>query len=214
MRQSSIAFKSKGLLLEGVMASPHGVIGSLPAVVVCHPHPMFGGNMDNGVVLGICQSLVREGFVTFRFNFRGVGKSEGDFTDGAKEPEDVKAAMGLLRAWPGVNRQKVGLAGYSFGAAMLLSDLSKYKGAGAFVLISPPARSLDSPRVGKDKRPKLLVAGDRDKLAPYDSLKEKAESVGAKMELNLVRGADHTWRGHEVEVGDLAARFFAGALSE
>lgn len=212
MRQSAVAFNSKGYLLEGVIASPQGTLGSLPGVVVCHPHPMFGGSMDNAVVLGMCQSLVQEGFVAFRFNFRGIGKSEGSFTNGEKEPEDVRAALGMLRDWPGVNRRKVGLAGYSFGASMLLTGISKYKGAAAFVLVSPPLRSLDNPGVGKDRRPKLLLAGGRDRLAPYDALKNKAGALGGAVDLTLVQGADHSWRGHEAEAGEMTARFFAGAL--
>ena len=213
MRQSAIAFKSKGLLLEGVLAGPQGIVGSLPGVVICHPHPLFGGNMDNTVVLGLCQSLVREGFITFRFNFRGVGKSEGEFTKGEKEHEDVKAALSLLRDWPGVNRRKIGLAGYSFGAAMILAGISSYKGASAYMLLSPPPSAFDSPKLGKDRRPKLLITGDRDRLAPYDSIKEKANNLGGDVQTSLVSGADHSWRGHEAEAGDLAARFFAGALS-
>jgi alpha/beta superfamily hydrolase len=213
MRQSAVAFKSKGLMLEGVLASPHGVVGSLPGVVVCHPHPLFGGNMDNALVLGLCQSLVREGFVTFRFNFRGVGKSEGEFTKGEKEHEDVKAALGLMRDWPGVNRRKVGLAGYSFGAAMVLTGLSRYKGAGALALVSPPPSAFDGRKLGRDGRPKLLVTGDRDRLAPYDSIADRARVLGGNVQLSLVPGADHSWRGHEAEAGDLAAKFFAGALA-
>ena len=212
MRQSAIAFKSKGLMLEGVLAGPHGAVGSLPGVVVCHPHPLFGGNMDNAVVLGLCQSLVREGFMTFRFNFRGVGKSEGEFTKGEKEQEDVKAALGLLRGWPGVNRRKVGLAGYSFGAAMVLTGISGYKGAGALMLVSPPPSAFDAPKLGKDGRPKLLITGDRDRLASYESIAGKARTLGGDVQVSLVPGADHSWRGHEAEAGDLAAKFFAGAL--
>ena len=213
MRQSAIGFKSKGLMLEGVMASPHGVAGSLPGVVVCHPHPLFGGNMDNAVVLGLCQALAREGFVTLRFNFRGIGKSEGEFTKGEKEQEDVKAALGLLREWPGANRRKIGLAGYSFGAAMVLAGLSRYKGAGALMLVSPPPSAFDAPKLGKDGRPKLVVTGDRDRLSPYDSIADKARALGGDVQVSLVPGADHSWRGHEAEAGDLAANFFAGALA-
>ena len=111
MRQSSIAFDTKVLTLEGVVASPVGASGSLPGVVVCHPHPLFGGSMDNPLVLGVCQALVDEDFVALRFNFRGVGKSEGSFTGGEKEPEDVRAALGLLEQWPGVNRRAPGAGG-------------------------------------------------------------------------------------------------------
>ena len=212
MRQSAIGFKSKGSMLEGVLAGPHGDVGSLPGVVVCHPHPLFGGNMNNALVLGLCQSLVREGFMTLRFNFRGVGNSEGEFTKGEKEHEDVKAALDLLRGWPGVNRRRVGLAGYSFGAAMVLAGMSSCKGAGAFMLVSPPPSAFDAPKLGKDGRPKLLITGDRDRLSPYDSIVDEARKLGGDVQTAVVPGADHSWRGREAEAGDLAARFFTGAL--
>ena len=212
MRQSSISFKSKGVALEGVIAAPHGLSGALPGVVVCHPHPLFGGDMNNGVVLAVSQGLVGEGFVALRFNFRGVGSSEGSFTKGEEEPEDVGAALELLRQWPGVNRQRVGLAGYSFGASMVLSRLSRYKGAKALALISPPLTALDHQSISKDKRPKFFLVGERDALVPYGSLREKTDSFHQSVELRAVPGADHSWRGYEVEAAERVSRFFAGTL--
>ena len=120
MRESGIDFKSKSLTLEGVIASPNGLSGALPGVVVCHPHPLFGGDMNNDLVLAVCKSLVQEGFVTLRFNFRGVGTSDGAFSKGDKEREDVAAALNMLRAWPAVDNARLALVGYSFGAAMIL----------------------------------------------------------------------------------------------
>ena len=218
MRQSSIAFKSKDVNLEGVIASPQELSGPFPGVVVCHPNPLFGGSMDNGVVLAVCRALVEEGFLTFRFNFRGVGDSEGTFTKGEKEQEDVRAALNLLRRWPGVDKRRLGLVGYSFGASMVLTALSRYKAAGAFVLISPPLAALDYAGIGRDKRPKLFIVGDRDRLVPYCSLKEKVlhtlgvESLHGSVDLQMVSGADHSWRGYEAEAAQQSTRFFVGTL--
>ena len=212
MRQSSVVFESKDAMLEGVIASPEGASGPFPGVVVCHPHPLFGGTMDNNVVMAMCQALVEEGFATLRFNFRGVGRSEGSFTEGEKEREDVRAALGLLREWPGVNKKRIGLAGYSFGASMVLTGLSRYKAAKAFVLVSPPLGSLDNLDVGKDKRAKLFILGERDRLVPYPSLKEKIDSFNSTAELHLVPGADHSWRNYEREAAEQTASFFVGTL--
>ena len=84
MRQSAVSFKIKNKLgdldLEGVVAQPDAGLGPWPGVVMCHPHPLFGGNMDNNVVLAVTSALNDQGFATLRFNFRGVGNSEGEHT--------------------------------------------------------------------------------------------------------------------------------------
>lgn len=212
MRQTAVAFKSKGLTLEGVMAFPQGLTGPFPGVVVCHPHPLFGGNMDNGLVQEVCSALVREGFGTFRFNFRGVGNSEGSFTKGEKEPEDVNAALSLMRNWPDIDKRRFGLVGYSFGASMVLNGISSYKAARALALISPPLTSLDHPKMEKDKRPKLFIVGDRDRLVPHSDLKAMVDALPNPADLSIVPGADHSWRNHEAEAARRTARFLVGAL--
>ena len=222
MRQSAVAFKCGHLTLEGVVASPQEISATLPGVVVCHPHPLFGGDMNNSLVLALCQELVEAGFVTLRFNFRGVGNSDGSFTKGEEEQEDVGAALRFLGQWPGVKRRHLGLAGYSFGASVVLSGLSRYKGVGALVLISPPLTALDHPGVGRDRRPKLFIVGDSDKLVPYSSLKEKVSALQehspelrkptGSVGLQVVKGADHAWLGYEAEVAQQASQFFGGTL--
>ena len=212
MRQSGIDFKSRGVILEGVAASPVGLPEGFPGVVVCHPHPLFGGDMDNGLVVTVCRALVEEGFVTLRFNFRGVGKSGGTFTKGEEEQADVEAALGVLRAWPGVNRARLGLAGYSFGASVILTGISRYKAAKAFALISPTLTALDHDGLSGDKRPKVFIVGDRDRLVPYLSLKEKVGSLKTPAGLQMVPGADHSWRGYEREAAEGATRFFTDVL--
>ena len=212
MRQTSIAFKSNGVTLEGVIASAPGIIGASPGVVVCHPHPLFGGDMDNRVVTALCKALAEESIVTLRFNFRGVRKSEGQFTKGEEEREDTHAALELMRNWPGVKRGRVGMAGYSFGASMILSDLSRYKGVKSIVLISPPLASLENKAIVRDKRPKRFIVGDRDRLVPCPSLEEKVRALATSAELRVVHGADHSWQGHEADAARSAVEFFMGTL--
>ena len=168
--------------------------------------------MESSLVMAVCQALVEEGFATFRFNFRGVGNSEGPFTKGEKEHEDVHAALDLLIHWPGVKKGRVGLAGSSFGASMVLVGLTRYKVARSFVLISPPVTALEHPSVASDKRPKLLIVGERDRLVSYSSLKEKVDSSHAAIELQMVPGADHSWRGYESEAAQQATRFLVRTL--
>ena len=117
MRQTAIGFYVKKLELEGVIASPSdGGAEAGAGVVVCHSHPMLGGDMDDAVVSAICRASVREGLVALRFNFRGVGNSQGEFSNGDQEHNDVKAALKLMKAWPGVDGRRVAVAGYSAGS--------------------------------------------------------------------------------------------------
>ena len=92
MRQSAIDFKSKKLTLEGIISSPEDGGASLPAIVVCHHHPALGGNMNSPLVAAVCRAASEMGFVTLRFNFRGVGNSDGEFSNGKREHDDVRAA--------------------------------------------------------------------------------------------------------------------------
>ena len=212
MRQSAVAFESGELRLEGVLGCPDGVTGPSPGVVVCHPHPLSGGNMNNNLVLSVYLALVESGFVALRFNFRGVGNSEGAHTEGEKEPEDAEAALNMLRERSDVDGNRLGMAGYSFGTGVILSNLARYTTAKAFVLFSSPARYLDYPGVGEDERPKLFVCGDRDNAVPVHSLKEKLECLARTSACRVVPGADHYWVGHEEEAAHHAVAFFSDTL--
>ena len=97
------------------MGCPDEVPGPLPGVVVCHPHPLGGGNMNNNLVASVYLALIESGFVALRFNFRGVGNSEGSHAQGEKEPEDAEAALDLLKGRADVDADRLGMAGYSFG---------------------------------------------------------------------------------------------------
>ena len=83
MRQSAVSFITKGLTLEGIIALPDGE-GPFPGVVMCHPHPLMGGNMDNNVVVAVTFGLADAGIASLRFNFRGVGNSQGETRQGRK----------------------------------------------------------------------------------------------------------------------------------
>ena len=223
MRQTAVALNSKGALLEGAVAAPESEEAPSAGVVICHPHPLFGGNMDNPLVLALQKAVVDRGLLSLRFNFRGVGNSEGPSTGGNREPEDVAAALALLRHWKGSagsprgrGRSKgppaLGVVGYSFGAAMAVAAIGRLKPARAFVLISPPVNVLDNPVLLRDKRPKLFLTGDRDRLVPGDSLRERVDPLPEPRELILVSGADHSWRGYEAVAAQHAAQFLARAL--
>lgn len=116
MAEIRVEFKSDSLTLEGVLATPDGA-GPFPAVIVCHPHPLYGGSMDNNVVDGLCAGLARQSLASLKFNFRGVGGSQGSFAHGAGEQRDVSAALAYITTVHEIDTGRIGLAGYSAGAA-------------------------------------------------------------------------------------------------
>ena len=97
MKEERVTFKSGELTLEGMIAYPDGAAGPHRAAVVCHPHPLYGGSMYNNVVDAALGALHARGFATLRFNFRGVGQSEGEFDDGKGEADDAVAAVRFSR---------------------------------------------------------------------------------------------------------------------
>jgi alpha/beta superfamily hydrolase len=182
-----VRIPSGNLTLEGALHLPERT--PAPGVVVCHPHPLYGGDMMNGVVVGLCRTLADSGFVALRFNFRGVGASEGAYDGGRGERDDVAAATEWLRARREVERGRVALAGYSFGA-MVACAAASITSVKALVLISPPVAGTELTIPAGV--PILVVAGDADQFAPVAALRAAiANQSNARLE--IVAGADHFW---------------------
>ncbi len=218
MRQSAVTFKTKGLSFEGVVATPDDAdgktpdgktpVGKYPGVVICHPHPLFGGNMDNNVVLAVAFELVEQGFAVLRFNFRGVGNSEGEHTKGEKEFEEALGALDFMRAWQQVDGNWVGILGYSFGTGVILGSPALQKRPKVFAFVSPSIERLKSTSLQKDKRPKFIITGNRDKLAGAEGLQAVLDSFVQPPELHVIDGADHFWMGLESQVVGPVSQFF------
>jgi alpha/beta superfamily hydrolase len=212
MRQAAIGFKSKKASLEGILTTPQGVQQPYPALVVCHAHPMLGGNMNTPLVTTICQHTDRLGIATLRFNFRGVEGSEGQFTNGDREQEDVKAALNVMKRWPGIDGKRLALAGYSFGGGLVLNGIKHYKTAHSLVMIAPPLSSLQSSRLKKDKRPKLFIVGQKDRIVSSLDLQRELDGVHEPVQFTEIRDADHSLRGHEQEAAERIIEFLTKNL--
>ena len=212
MKQSAVTFKSEGLELEGIIGYPNQEGKATPGVVICHPHPLMGGNMENMVVVAVYSALVQQGLIALRFNFRGVGNSEGTYSKGEKEPGDVKGAINVLKSLPAVDGRRIGLAGYSFGAGVVMGGISNYSDAKALALISPPSQRLKDSTISKYSRPKLFISGDEDALVPPAELEAYVRSLPQPVQFTLVQGADHYWGEHMQEVASQVAQFFADRL--
>ena len=214
MRQTAIGFRSKRLTLEGVLTLPEELPQPYPAIVMCHPHPMLGGNMDNPVVTSVCRAATEAGFASFRFNFRGVEGSEGEFKGGDAEHEDIKAALNMVRRWPGVDGRRIALAGYSFGAGVILRGLRHFRRAKSFVLIAPPLSAIGDSRIVKDKRPKLFIVGQNDRLASSVELQRTLDGVREPVQFREIADGDHSMSGREWEVADEVVGFVGDALNK
>ncbi len=134
--QDHVRFSASGVVLEGIFEKPKGE-APFPAVAVCHPHPLYGGDMYNNVVAVICQALAQESIATLRFNFRGVGRSEGSHEEGVGEQADVSAALDFLESREGVDRGRIGLAGYSFGTKAAMPVALREQRVRAVGLVAP-----------------------------------------------------------------------------
>ncbi len=212
MRQSAISFRSGRLTLDGVLSTPEGLPDGVPALVVCHSHPMLGGSMDDPVVLAICRATDAAGTATLRFNFRSVGESEGRFTNGAEEHRDVRAALDVVRRWPGIDGKRVAVAGYSFGATMILRGFRRLKAARSVVLVAPTVQSLQVEGFRRDDRPRLVIAGRDDQLAPSLAIQRELDGARQPLRFEEVAAADHSMRGHETEIGQVVADFVSESL--
>ena len=207
MRQTAIAFRSKRLTLEGVLTLPEELPQPHPAVVMCHSHPMLGGNMDNPVVTSVCRAMSEAGFASLRFNFRGVEGSEGEFNNGDAAHEDIKSALNMMRKWPGVDGRRIALGGYSFGAGAILRGLRHFRAARSLVLIAPPLSSIGDSRINKDKRPKLFVVGQNDRLVSSVELQRALDGVREPLQFREIAGGDHSLVGYEREIAEQVADF-------
>ena len=213
MRQTAIGFRSQGLSLEGVLTSPQGIEGELPTLVVCHPHPVLGGDMENAVVTAICRAADSRGLATLRFNFRGVGDSEGEFSNGKGEQRDLEAALKVARRWPGLDGKRVAIAGYSFGASVVLGGLRRCGAARCLAFVAPPIAAVKDSRITSDKRPKLFATGQNDRISPPVGLQSALDDVRQPVRFAEISGAAHNMLGSEAEVGELVAAFVAEALA-
>jgi len=197
MQEVQVTFRSGDLTLEGLLANPGG---NAPAVVVCHPHPLYGGSMYNNVVDAVLAAMWQAGYATLRFNFRGVGASDGEHDGGPGEVDDAVAAMAFLLAQPGVRREGAIMAGYSFGAMVAVTAGYARADVARIVAVALPLAMADARIPDGATKPVLLVSGDRDSYSPVAGLQALESKIGGSARLEIIAGADHFFGGHEMEL--------------
>lgn len=198
--------------LEGRLRLPD-VDAPAPGVLLCHPHPMGGGDMDVPLMVLISEALCLLGAAVLRFNFAGVGSSRGVFTDGAYEPYDVQAAYRYLQSRTEVDGESINLVGWSFGSWMALVALVEGQGlpAGSLVAIAPPLVGCDwsavTGELAKSPVVRNYIVGDRDRFCPVAALQEFTSAISEQdvENITVLPGADHFLFGREQEVARLVA---------
>ena len=211
MKKIPTTFPSGELILEGIAAIPEGA-GHFPAVIVCHPHPLYGGSMDNGVVHSLCETLTKASFVSFKFNFRGVGGSQGEFGQRIGAQADVQAAISFVAALREVDCHRIGLAGYSAGSGFGFSVGSSDDRIKALAAISPPLNMFNFDFLRNCPKPKLLVSGSRDNFTAPDRFFEFCQSLAEPKQYEIIEGADHFWRECESLPASRVTAFFTKML--
>jgi alpha/beta superfamily hydrolase len=168
--------------------------------------------MSVPLVQTIARALAEAGISALRFNFRGVGASEGTFDNGRGEVDDVAGALNWLGAQPEVDQERLALVGYSFGAVMALFQAARTELPRVLVLIGLPLGwKLSIPTIGCPSC--LLVVGDKDQFCPLPDLHTLSHEMEGDVKVHVVAGADHFLFGQESEVASIVVDYLQETLS-
>ncbi len=192
--------------LEALIETPPPGGAAAPAAfgVICHPHPLYGGTMDNKVVWTLARAFQQLGAPTMRFNFRGVGASAGTHDGGRGETGDVLAVVAEGRArWP---QAALWLAGFSFGAVVALRAAVSAR-AKCLVTIAPGITRMDAGSAARPDCPWLIVQGEADDVVPAPAVSAWARTLSPAPELLVLPGAGHYFHGRINELRDAIVEF-------
>jgi uncharacterized protein len=209
MKEAPVTFSSGDLTLEGLLAKPDG-FNAARGGVICHPHPLYGGSMYNNVVDAVLEAMWSMQWATLRFNFRGVGQSEGAHGGGAGEADDAIAALKFLTSQPGVQAETPVLAGYSFGAMAAVGAAPRVANLGALLLVALPIKMADPMALKDLGKPIILAAGDSDTYCPAPQLQAVHKDLGARAQVKIIKGADHFFGGHEEDLAEALSAMLKG----
>ncbi len=188
--------------LEGIVDCADGAPRG--RAVICHPHPLYGGTMQNKVVHTLAKTLAAYGCTTACFNFRGVGASDGQYDEGQGEVDDALSVAN----WLTMNNEDAPLilAGFSFGAYIALQAAVKLKPA-ALITVAPPVRMFDFGSLHGVSSPWLLVQGDKDEVVDVNSVISWAKSLERTPQLEVVSGGSHFFHGKLLDLRAICEEF-------
>ena len=219
IRTRSVRIDSTGgIVLEGQLDLPdEGAATPTAGVVICHPHPQYGGEMTNNVVMAVSSSIVAYGMAALRFNFRGAGRSGGAYDNGIGEQEDALAALQALATGTVAeelpDEMRVALAGYSFGGGVALGAARGAVGLAALALISPAiGDDASQEALSALTMPKLIATGEADNFATVERVRGLAGMLPGATEIYIAPQTDHFWWGEEMNLGRRVGEFMASSV--
>ncbi|MFC1824360.1 alpha/beta hydrolase [Thermodesulfobacteriota bacterium] len=202
MAEKNIFIDAGGIKVEGLLEDVPGN----RAVLVTHPHPLYGGSMHNNVVESLIHAYGEKGYTTLRINFRGVGQSQGNHENGVGEQQDVAAGLKYLAA---LGKDTIDLAGYSFGAWVCALGLENYSSAQRLIMVSPPVSFIDFSFLKYNPKIQLVIAGTVDEIAGANSVEQMLETWNPEAVFQKIDGADHFYGGKEGELHAIVSRFLS-----
>jgi alpha/beta superfamily hydrolase len=177
----------------------HSKVVNAPVALILHPHPQHGGTMNNKVVYNLHHAFARRGFSVLRFNFRGVGRSQGSFDSGQGELSDAASALDWMQSY-NPNAQSCWVAGFSFGAWIGMQLLMRRPEIAGFVSVAPPASIYDFTFLAPCPSSGLIVHGSGDDIVPEASAAKLAAKLQAQKNIEVsyhaVPGANHFFTNH------------------
>ena len=174
------------------------------SAVICHPHPLYGGTMQNKVVHTLAKSLAANDQTAVRFNFRGVGISDGSYDEGIGEADDTLAVVDWVKEQqPGL---PVVLAGFSFGSFVALRAAAKIQPV-ALITVAPPVRMFDFDHLQSNTCPWLLIQGDEDEVVEIDSVVNWVRTLEKPPQLEIIEGSSHFFHGKLIELRSVCDEF-------
>jgi len=195
MKEEKVFIPCEGILLEGLL-SVQEASSFRGGAIFCHPHPQYGGDMGHPVLATSVEAASQEGFSTLRFNFRGVGESQGSYGEGVAEKKDVKAVADYFYPKLKDSNPPLILVGYSFGAWVGLVFAVEDERFAGIAAIAPPLGIYDFGFLRGCEKKKLFVAGDRDYFCPPSLLEKWYEQLDEPKSLTVIPGADHSFLFH------------------
>lgn len=191
----------------------HSKQTNAPIALLLHPHPQYGGTMNNKVVYTLYHAFVRQGFSALRFNFRGVGRSQGTFDRGEGELSDAAAALDWVQTY-NPNASACWIGGFSFGAWVGMQLLMRRPEIDGFISVAPPANLFDFSFLAPCPASGLIIQGDRDQLVPTEAVQKLINKLMHQRDIQIdhriVQGADHFFAGQLEELGALVEEYVAG----
>ncbi|MCH7936341.1 MAG: alpha/beta hydrolase [Proteobacteria bacterium] len=170
-----------------------------PLALLLHPHPQYGGTMNNKVVFTLYQNFARRGFSSLRFNFRGVGRSQGNFDNGQGELSDAASALDWMQS-RNPNTNTCWIAGFSFGAWVAMQLMMRRPEISGFISIAPPASQHDFSFLAPCPASGMIIHGDKDEVVPQSSVDKLAQKLqkqkNIKIDYRIIEGSDHFFLNH------------------